>query len=418
MIRRVLLASVDFQPAQGGIASYLHHLAEATTALGVEVRVLAPRLEGASRLGDSAHYRVERDQRSNPSARTPLGMRRQDGILRALFDDQLDAFEPDALLLGHPFHYGTAGLERGRARRIPVGAMFYGAELRAQLLASDPWIRRLRSRWLNSGTLRDRTLALARGVDRIFTCSHYTADLVKRTSSPAPVSIVCAGLPVGILEREAALSDPRDVGGRSKRRERIAAEVGIESAPRGVVGFLGRLVPGKNAAALVDALVHLEGVDAWIIGEGPERASLERRAKHLGVTHRVRFFGGVDDARKWELLRGMDALCLPSVPLPDGSVEGFGIVLLEAAAAGAVPVANRAGGMPDAVTHEETGLLVDASDPRALAGGIERIFSDRGAAADWVWAARARIGTTFRWDRIAATVIADLETHERSSARA
>ncbi|MFD9125685.1 glycosyltransferase [Kitasatospora sp. NPDC059571] len=99
-----------------------------------------------------------------------------------------------------------------------------------------------------------------------------------------------------------------------------------------VVGAVGRLVPGKQFAVLVDALAEMCGRpgprDPWLllVGAGPQREALAARAARLGVADRVRFTGERDDVP--ELLAAMDVLAAPSVE------ETFGLTVLEGLAAG------------------------------------------------------------------------------------
>jgi phosphatidyl-myo-inositol dimannoside synthase len=83
-------------------------------------------------------------------------------------------------------------------------------------------------------------------------------------------------------------------------------------------------------------------------------------------------------------------------------VEGFGIVFLEAAAAGKPVVAGRSGGAEEAVADEVTGLLVEGREPKAVALAVARLLSDRAVAKRMGEAGRARVESDFTWDRQAA----------------
>jgi glycosyltransferase involved in cell wall biosynthesis len=93
-----------------------------------------------------------------------------------------------------------------------------------------------------------------------------------------------------------------------------------------VVGAVGRLVPTKRFALLVDAVARLDGVRLLLVGAGPEREGLERLARGRGAAGRVVFTGGTSDVAG--ALAAMDVLAAPSVQ------ETFGLGVLEALAAG------------------------------------------------------------------------------------
>ncbi len=119
-----------------------------------------------------------------------------------------------------------------------------------------------------------------------------------------------------------------------------------------------------------------------IIGDGPLRSTLERRARAYGIADSVRFLGPVDDAERDDWLDRSHVFCMVS-RLPAGRYagEGFGIVYLEANAHGLPVVAGNVGGALDAVVHEETGFLVDPTDPVEVAEAHVRALQDSSLAA-------------------------------------
>ncbi|MHC4180999.1 MAG: glycosyltransferase [Planctomycetota bacterium] len=151
------------------------------------------------------------------------------------------------------------------------------------------------------------------------------------------------------------------------------APVRPAAVPEGarVVGTIGRLTWKKAYADLLEAARQIRterpDVEFVIIGEGPLRADLEAQAVRLGIGDHVHFLGEVHDVRA--LLQGFDVFTLSSV------IEGMPNVLLEAMAAEKPAVVTKAGGMPEMVIHEETGLLVPPAAPAALASEILRLLS-------------------------------------------
>jgi glycosyltransferase involved in cell wall biosynthesis len=91
---------------------------------------------------------------------------------------------------------------------------------------------------------------------------------------------------------------------------------------------------------------------------------------------------------------------LPAVRDSKGDVEGLGVVLIEALLHGKPVIASASGGIVDIVRHEETGLLVEPGDPRALANAIERYADDPALAARLAAAGRAHVLEEFSWETI------------------
>lgn len=145
----------------------------------------------------------------------------------------------------------------------------------------------------------------------------------------------------------------------------------------GVVTLLavGRLGPEKRFDRLLFVLAALREscstpFRALIVGDGPERHTLERQAFDLGLLHAVVEFRG-PVAAVGPVYRESDVLVLTS------DWEGTPNVILEAMASGLTIVSTRVGGVPEIVTHGETGYLVDRDDTRALRQALERLVDNR-----------------------------------------
>ena len=159
-----------------------------------------------------------------------------------------------------------------------------------------------------------------------------------------------------------------------------------------VVGWVGRLVSVKAAHTLLDAvpLIRNRDVQIAIVGDGPERESLERRAVALGIGRQVTFHGSLPKAQA--LFRAFDVFVMTSIS------EGTPMVLLEAMAANVPVVATRVGGIPD-VLGVGGGLLVEPGDPPGLAKAIADTLADRPRAMERAGAASARLEAEYSPDR-------------------
>jgi glycosyltransferase involved in cell wall biosynthesis len=147
--------------------------------------------------------------------------------------------------------------------------------------------------------------------------------------------------------------------------ERLAVRA-RHGATRPTVLFLGRLVPVKGVAVLLEAVARQPSLDLWIAGDGPLRPSLQAAAAPLSP--RVRFFGSVGKELRRELLLGCDALAVPSLLLPDGRTEGAPQVVLEGLSAGCSVVVSAAGGMPELIG--DAGRVVPPADAAALGAAL------------------------------------------------
>jgi glycosyltransferase involved in cell wall biosynthesis len=155
-----------------------------------------------------------------------------------------------------------------------------------------------------------------------------------------------------------------------------------------VLGWVGRLSAEKGGDLLIEALARSPGVPllACVIGDGPDRAALERRAEELGMAERVRWSGIRSEAGR--LFAAFDAFVLSS------RTEGTPIVLLEAMQAGVPIVATSVGGVPDVVGPGEA-WLVPPDDPGAIAEAIRKVHADATGASRRAEAARRRLEADF-----------------------
>ena len=154
---------------------------------------------------------------------------------------------------------------------------------------------------------------------------------------------------------------------RFKPREKARSRARMAPAGEPVLAHVSNFRPVKRAVLAVDAFAVVAAAmpaRLLMIGDGPDRAACEARARALGVKDRVRFVGAQSHVE--DLLPCADVLLLPS------EHESFGLAALEAMACGVVPVATRAGGLPEVVRDGVDGLLV----PEAEVGRMgERVLT-------------------------------------------
>lgn len=180
---------------------------------------------------------------------------------------------------------------------------------------------------------------------------------------------------------------------------RVRGSLGLRPGDR-VIGTVGRLVPFKGQGDLLQAFARLHrndpGIRLLVVGDGPERDALERQARELGIAGEAHFTGHREDVA--DLLAVMEVFVLPSV------AEDFGRVLLEAMAMQRPVVATAAGGVPEVVEENVTGLLVRPADPAAMADAISVLLGDPVRARAMGRAGRQRVEKHFTLRRHAELV--------------
>ncbi len=168
--------------------------------------------------------------------------------------------------------------------------------------------------------------------------------------------------------------------------------------PRTVVG-VGRLVEKKGFDHLVTAvaLMRRQGreVRLDLVGGGSEEASLRALAADLRVTDLVTFHGPLTQTETREVIRRAAALAAPCVVGADGNRDGLPTVILESLALGTPVVATPVTGIPEAIVHRRTGLLVPEADPVALADALALLVDDPGLRCELADAGRRHVQEHF-----------------------
>ncbi len=163
---------------------------------------------------------------------------------------------------------------------------------------------------------------------------------------------------------------------------------------------VGRLVPHKGHAQLVDAVAGLAAAPAWhlaIVGTGSEEERLRERVAIRSLENRVAIRTDVSDAELSLLYRQADIFILPSMVTRTG-IEGFGIVLLEAMAYGAAIVASCSGGIEEVVDGNKAyAKLVPPGNVPALSEAIQMLTRDEKLRMKMAHDARAFLETRYVW---------------------
>lgn len=160
----------------------------------------------------------------------------------------------------------------------------------------------------------------------------------------------------------------------------------------------GRMMVQKGMDMLVEAvpmvLASYPNAKFVIAGEGPEKAAIMGRAHEVGAAEAIRFLGALPRQDYIDLVKVSDVVAVPS------RNEPFGIVVLEAWAAGKPVVATTAGGPREFIWHDVNGFLVDAN-PGGLAHGIGSLLADHDHCRALGRNGRIAVEDRFNWDNVA-----------------
>ena len=172
-----------------------------------------------------------------------------------------------------------------------------------------------------------------------------------------------------------------------------------EGRRSGFILAVGRLDEIKGFIHLIDACCLLleRGVafQCDIIGEGPLRATLQRRIDSSGLTAHVRLLGALSQEEVRRNLLQASVFVLPSVVTARGDRDGIPVALMEAMAVGLPVVSTRVSGIPELVVDGVTGLLAEPGDSSGLANAVARALTEPESVAGRVLAARKRIEQHF-----------------------
>ncbi|RYG69083.1 glycosyltransferase family 1 protein [bacterium] len=166
-----------------------------------------------------------------------------------------------------------------------------------------------------------------------------------------------------------------------------------------IVLYVGRFVREKGIGVLLGSMSAVLAQEPKarfvVVGGGSDRPKFEGFARWSGLEDRVTFAGFISGEPLHELYRIADVAVFPSL------YEPFGIVALEAMAAGVPVVASDAGGLKEIVVHDATGTSTFAGDSSSLAWGIRRVLGDPVRAKRLAASASARLAVEFDWGRLA-----------------
>lgn len=378
MTPRILVVTNDFPPTLGGIQTYIR---DYLSALGSE----------------DAHVVV--------FAST------QDPIAATAHDAQLDYTVvrwPHKVMLPTP---GTAKRMRELIAEHRIDTVWFGAAAPLGLMA--PEARRAGAQRIIASThghevgwsMFPGTRHVLRRIGETVDCLTYVSRYARnRMAGAFGPTVAWEPMPGGV---DAELFQPD-----GQMRAALRARYGVEN--KKVIVAVSRLVPRKGQDTLVQAMPRIlrQVPDAHLllVGPGDYAKKLRARAKKLGIADAVTITGPVDFAELPGHYCAGDVFALPVRTQAGGlSVEGLGIVFLEAQACGVPTVAGDGGGAPETVIDSQTGVVVNGRDVRAVADRLAVLLSDATLAARLAEAGRRRVQTAWTWTALRRQLVNVLE---------
>ena len=336
----------------GGPALHVAYLTEGLAERGYDTTLVAGSLAHGEE--SMAHVALRRGARIVTLPHLERQVSPLNDLLAVRHLAKLIRTERPQILHTHTAKAGAVGrvaaLLAGDARPPIVVHTFHGHVLRGYFNPLATLAFRTLERWL--ATVTTRLIAVSPEV---------RDDLVRLGVAPREKFAVIR-LGIQLDERVSAAGAARR---ETRRRMGISPEAFV-------VGWVGRMTAVKRTDDVLLAFAGVldRGVDAWLclIGDGPDRQRLERRAHELGIVRRCLFVGYQDEVAPY--YEAIDALLLPSAN------EGTPVSVIEALAAERPAVATRVGGVPDVVREGVDGYLVDVGDADTLAARLVELAGD------------------------------------------
>lgn len=220
---------------------------------------------------------------------------------------------------------------------------------------------------LVTGWMVDKVIAVSSDIEQILIRT-YGADRVACIHNGIDLEMVCATTPRADKRREWHIDDKAVV-----------------------IGTVGRLVPVKGHVVLLEAFRILsqsyQNVILLLVGDGPLRVQLESEANRMGLDRSVIFSGHQEQS--YDFINMMDFFVLPSL------YEGIPMVLLEALALRRPVIATRVGGIPEVVSHGDSGVLVNPTNAGDLAKAMRSLIEDSSKSVVFGVAGRLRVESEF-----------------------
>jgi len=279
------------------------------------------------------------------------------------------------------FPHNQIALDVAKLRKVPVVATAHGTYT-IQPLFSERHRERARKTYL--------------GLDKIVSVSHYTARLLCKHMAGSGFDDRKVSVVPNCVAAERYL-EPRELPDKPWAKSPFTLAIGEVKERKGHHLWLGAWI--RLASDFPEWQHYVVG---RLAGDDYQ-LRLEQDIADAGLTGRIHFLGNVREEEKIDLLQRAEVFVHTPVTAADGGFEGFGIVYLEASAAGTACLGTNDSGAEDAIVDGETGLLVDQS-PVAIEAGLRRLMGDAKLRARFGVQGRER-ALSMTWQKNAQSVL-------------
>jgi phosphatidyl-myo-inositol dimannoside synthase len=371
---RILVLTEHFLPAVGGSITWL--LNTYSRYLPSETILIAGQHSGAAAIDLDLPFRVER---------TAMTMADWDPTLPSSLSHYLQIsryvymscrrYSIQQIHCAKVLPEGLVALFIKFVKRIPYLLYAHGEEIQTGLASR-------KFRWLIPKIYNSASVIIAN--------SRHTQALLQNIGvSPAKIHVIHPGVNLQLFHdgKESA--------------QMLREQYHLGDAP--VLLTVGRLQRRKGHDMVIRALpliqAKLPRTTYFIVGAGEELAYLQRLVDEMGVADSVIFTGCVSDEELPGYYAACDVFIMPNREI-DGDIEGFGMVYLEASAAGKPVIGGRSGGTEDAILDGVTGLRVDGASVVQIADAVIALLNDSGTSRMMGERGRLRVEREFTWESI------------------
>ncbi len=374
---KVAFITFEYPPfLKGGAGNYAHNLTRELAKLGHEIHVITPRVGACARESFEEGVFLHRVDFINRPFLEVLSLwlslrknfsslQKQAGGFDIVHDNGLSGFSLSRKAVSAPRVVTIHHLARTTLKTLGGGLVSRLKNIRGESGIS-PFIEPF----------------CIRRADQIVAVSQFTRqDIIDVFGIPASrIEVIYHGVHLDdFVFPEKAGSTLRDT-------------LGITSQP--MILFVGNLSPRKGVDTLLKALPSvLREIDVKLVLAGDwNQLPYQQLARTLGISDKVLFLGRVPDDKLRLLYASCDLFVLPS------RLEGLGIVILEAMAAGKPIVASNVGGIPELIESGHNGILVEAGNEGALASAMIKVLNDRSLARAMGQNNIQKVRQLYSWD--------------------
>jgi len=375
---KAVMLTWEFPPRIiGGIAPHVYNLSINLVKLGVEVHVVTCDFPNTPEYEVVEGVEVHRfDSYNLPTPDFAAWVQLMNLNMQRAATQIIKSKQGGSIIIhAHDWLAAKAGIGLKHLNRVPLVSTIHATEYGRRGGVFSDYNRMIHEIevWLGSES------------KRVICCSHFMAEQVNKVLAVPyeKIRVIPNGIDPSIF------TNLKGVG-----------EVRSRFAERGekLVLFVGRLVVEKGVHVLLDAIPKvLQKVEAKFViaGDGYLRSEVVKRVAERGLGGKVHVTGYLDTDTIRRLFLAADVCVIPSL------YEPFGIVALEAMAAGCPVVASDTGGLSEIVEHEKTGVKVYPNNPDSLAWGILRVLESKDLAERLKKNMREKVEREYRWSTIA-----------------